>query len=141
MMAAHLHNRSPSRPLGGMTPFQARHGKKPNLSYLRVPSCRAYVHIPKDKRKGKLADHGMRGYLVGYSAAPSLYKIFDPATRRVITARDVVFDEGNNDCLAPIEVEDTFDSDEDIADAPPVRYSSKFREEPLFNPPKEVIET
>ena len=58
----------------------------------------------------------MRGYLVSYSATPSLYKIYNPETRRVITARDIVFNEGNNNYLVSIKVEDTFDSDEDIVD-------------------------
>ena len=80
-MATYLYNRSPSRPLKGIIPFRARYRKKPNLLYLRVPSCRAYIYILKEKRQGKLADYSVRGYLVKYSVAPSLYKVYNPKTR------------------------------------------------------------
>jgi hypothetical protein len=47
--AAYLLNRRVSSRTA-MTPYEGRTGDKPDLSKLRVFGCRAYVHIPKEKR-------------------------------------------------------------------------------------------
>jgi len=39
----YLHNRSPTKSLSGITPYEAWHGTKSNISSL----CRAYAHVPK----------------------------------------------------------------------------------------------
>jgi hypothetical protein len=79
-MAAHLLNRLPVRHLGWKTPYKALYtalalknsensknsGKVPNLSYLRVISCKAYVRIPNIPRLKKMDPRAFIGYLVGY---------------------------------------------------------------------------
>ncbi len=49
--AVYLRNRSPTKSVKGMTPFEAWTGKKPKVDFLRVFGCIAYAHIPKDERK------------------------------------------------------------------------------------------
>ena len=49
-MAAFIRNRSPTRALHRMTPYEAWTGAKPSLAGLRVFGCLAYVHIPKANR-------------------------------------------------------------------------------------------
>ena len=44
-----LLNRTPTKSLAGMTPFEAWHGRKPNVHYLRTFGC--VVHV-KDTRPG-----------------------------------------------------------------------------------------
>src|SRR6185312_918828 len=81
-----------TRRVDGMTPYEAWHGRKPAVSHLRVFGCLAFAkelgHI------GKLDDRSTPGVFIGYAAGSKAYRILDPETQRVRTARDVVFDEG-----------------------------------------------
>jgi len=90
--AVYILNRSPTKALDGMTPYEAWHGRKPAVSHLRVFGCLAFAkelgHI------GKLDDRSTPGVFIGYAEGSKAYRILDPETQRVRTARDVVFDEG-----------------------------------------------
>jgi hypothetical protein len=85
-------NRSPTKALNGMTPYEAWHGCKPMVSHLRVFGCLAFTkelgHI------GKLDDRSTPGVFIGYAEGSKVYRILDPGTLRVRTTHDVVFDEG-----------------------------------------------
>ena len=48
--AVYLRNRSPSKAVVGMTPFEAWNNYKPDVSHLRVFGCTVYAHIEKDER-------------------------------------------------------------------------------------------
>src|SRR5579859_1518444 len=56
----YLKNRSPTSALDNKMPFEAWHGKKPDLSHLHILGCDAFVHIPKEKRV-KLDSHTEKG--------------------------------------------------------------------------------
>ena len=90
--AVYILNRSPTKALNGMTPYEASHGRKPAVSHLRVFGCLAFAkelgHI------GKLDDRSTPGVFIGYAEGSKAYHILDPKTQRVRMARDVVFDEG-----------------------------------------------
>jgi hypothetical protein len=90
--AVYILNRSPTKALNGMTPYKAWHGRKPAVSHLRVFGCLALTkelgHI------SKLDDRSTPGVFIGYAEGSKAYRILDPGTQRVRTARDVVFDEG-----------------------------------------------
>jgi hypothetical protein len=90
--AVYILNRSPTKALNGMTSYEAWHGRKPAVSHLRVFGCLAFTkelgHI------GKLDDRSTPGVFIGYANGSKAYRILDPRTLRVRTARDVVFDEG-----------------------------------------------
>jgi len=47
--AAYLRNRSPTKAIEGMTPYEAWMKKKPQVDHLHVFGCDAYAHIPKDE--------------------------------------------------------------------------------------------
>ena len=49
--AAYLRNRSPTKAVNEMTPYEAWTGGKPQVDHLRIFGCQAFVHIPKDERK------------------------------------------------------------------------------------------
>jgi len=89
--AVYILNRSPTKALDGMTPYEAWHGRKPAVSHLRVFGCLAFAkelsHI------SKLDDRSTPGVFIGYAEGSKAYRILDPETQRVRTARDVVFDE------------------------------------------------
>lgn len=41
----HVLNHCPTSALPGTTPFEAFHGRKPDVAHLRIWSCLAYVHV------------------------------------------------------------------------------------------------
>ena len=51
--AVYLYNRSPTRSLNNMTPYEAWNGVKPDLSQIKVFGCDAYLFVP-DEKQGKL---------------------------------------------------------------------------------------
>ena len=141
--ACYLHNRSPSKPLGGMTPYEKKTGNKPDLTHVRVPGCKVYVHIPKEKRQTarmpKITPRGKLCRLLGFTTSKSIYIVYDPSSKRIERTRDVIFDEGPDiagDGIDELDVlNEDFDEDEDdVTNAPPAPYSSVFREEQKAKP-------
>lgn len=57
-----------------MTPLDAFVRTQPDLSMLRVCGSKEFVHVPKQKRHGKLSERSVPGILVGYSPGGS-YRI------------------------------------------------------------------
>jgi len=90
--AVYLRNRSPTKGLQGITPFEAWHGVKPDVSSLRIFGCCAYAHIPKVERN-KLDPKTRKCVLLGYGEQRKGYRLYDPSCDRVFYSRDVVFNE------------------------------------------------
>ncbi|RKK10811.1 hypothetical protein BFJ65_g14807 [Fusarium oxysporum f. sp. cepae] len=71
------------------------HGRKPNLSNLKIIGSLAYVLIKNKKArpaKAKLQENAVMGWLVGLDAT-NIYKVWVPHLDRVIVSRDVQVDE------------------------------------------------
>src|SRR5436190_132170 len=92
LAACYLLNWLPSRALDGKTPFEAWFGYKPDVTHLRGWGCVAYAHIPKELRK-KLDVKGHRGIFAGYDNPNGTYRIFDPATNKIISTKDWIISE------------------------------------------------
>jgi len=91
--AVYLHNHSPTRALQDSTPYQAWHGLQPPLRHLRKFGCDVYVYVPDQCRK-KLDAKLRRCIHLGYvHNTTKVWRLWDIATRRVIPATDVIFDE------------------------------------------------
>ena len=90
--AAYLRNRSPTKSIQGITPYEAWTGDKPCVDGLRIFGCQAFVHIPKDERK-KLESKSRKCILLGYGRATKGYRLYDPQ-KKVFFSRDVIFNEG-----------------------------------------------
>lgn len=90
MAATYLLNRSPTVALKNKTPFEMYYGRKPNIANLKVWGCKAYIHVPKERRT-KLEPHCTIGIMVGYDI--NGYRILNPRTETIIIARNVTFDE------------------------------------------------
>jgi len=61
--AVHLLNRAPTKALQGRTPYEAWHGKAPQVKHLRTFGCVAYT---KDlSQLKKLDDHSCLGIFIG----------------------------------------------------------------------------
>jgi len=53
--AVHIYNRTPMKRLEWKTPYEPIHCEKPDISYIRVLGCGAYVWLPEAKRANKLS--------------------------------------------------------------------------------------
>ncbi len=84
-------NRSPTSRLMERTPHEAWTGEQPYLGHMRIIGCVAWVHIPKEKRK-KLDERSKKCYLIGYEGS-NIFKVWNPASRRVERTSHVDFDE------------------------------------------------
>ena len=92
----YLKNRSPHSALCKRTPFEARFQKLPDLSNIRIFGCKAYMHIPKEKRKGagsKLFDKAHELIFVGYSERSNSWLLLDPDNHQEYRSDEVLFDE------------------------------------------------
>ena len=74
------------------TPFELWTGKMPDLSHMRIFGCDAFVHIGQAVPK-KDGSKIKKMILVGYQENSTNYRLYDPITRKVITSRDVIFNE------------------------------------------------
>jgi hypothetical protein len=76
-VAVYLKNRTPTGSVISKTPYEAWHGRKTLLKYLRVFGWFAFVHVPKEKRK-RLDYRANPGIFVGYSISTNQYFVYDP---------------------------------------------------------------
>ncbi|KAJ6855707.1 Integrase catalytic domain-containing protein [Populus alba x Populus x berolinensis] len=88
----HVLNRSPTLAVRNQTPEEAWSGIKPSVVYFRVFGCISHVHVPGSKR-AKLDDKSLACVLLGVSEGSKAYRLYDPASQKIIVSRDVVFEE------------------------------------------------
>lgn len=72
------------------TPFEYWNRRKPKVDHLQIFGSRAYVHIPKEKRR-KLEVKAIPLTFVGYSMESKAYRFVDQATDKITISRDVKF--------------------------------------------------
>ena len=87
--AVYLKNRTSSKPLQDMTPYEAWHGRKPSVRHLRVFGCDAYAHIPRDERT-KFDSMARKCIFLGYGQG---YRLYVPIRQKIIYSRDIQFNE------------------------------------------------
>jgi len=92
--ANYLHTRSPSRSIGGKTPYELLYGTTPDLSHLRRFGCIAYKLLPKEQRLGKFGARARPCAFVGYvHNTQKIWRIWDPVIGKTVQASDIRFDE------------------------------------------------
>jgi len=89
--AAYLHNRH-VHSATKMTPYEAWHGKRPNLAHLKVFGSRVCVRQPGERRC-KLDRHDYAGIFLGYTATDKNIIYLDTTSGMVKTSHHAVFDE------------------------------------------------
>ena len=92
--ACYLINRTPTKILSDLSPFEILNKTKPSISHLRVFGCVCYVLKPGELRN-KLEAKSTKCMLIGYSSTQKGYKCYDPEARRVLVSRDVKFVESS----------------------------------------------
>ena len=89
LTTTYLCNRVPHSALKMETPYKVLYGKEADLSHLKIIGSRAFVHI---KDSTKLGHTSWEGMVCGFSENESnSYHVWNPKTRRVVEARNVVF--------------------------------------------------
>ena len=88
--ASYLINRTPTKVLNDLSPFEVLNQTKPPLDHLRVFGCLCFVMIPGQQRN-KLYAKSLKAIFIGYSPTQKGYKCYDPISRRVSISRDVKF--------------------------------------------------
>ena len=72
--AVYLRNRSPTKSVDGLTPYEAWSGHKPSVDHLKVFGCTAYAHISKEERR-KLDLKAKKCILLGYGTDVKGYRL------------------------------------------------------------------
>jgi len=99
--ACHLRNLTPMEKLNWKAPYEVWTDRDatPLIEGLRTIWSEAYVHIPKTKtRKGALAKRADGPFrLIGYDPVKTgSYRLWDETKERIVTSRDVTFNEYNH---------------------------------------------
>lgn len=94
LAAVHVRNRLPHKANEGKTPIEVFTGVKPDVSYMKVFGCLAYVMI-QDGMRTKLDSKVKKCIFIGYGQDEGVkgYRLYDPETNRVIVSRNVSFNE------------------------------------------------
>ena len=90
--SVYLLNISPTKAIMNKTPFEAWCSKNPNVSHLRVFGCISYALVPSQVRQ-KLDGKFEKCIFVGYCTQSKAYRLYNPLNGKILTIRDVVFDE------------------------------------------------
>ena len=91
-MAVFILNRVLTKSLKGTTPFEAWHGRKQDVSFLRTFGCVGNVNKTKPNL-AKLKDRSTPMVFLGYERGSKAYRLYDPGSSKVVVSRDIVFDE------------------------------------------------
>ena len=84
-------NRLPTNALNGDSPYRRWTNQMPKYSRLRVFGCPVFVHVHANRKK--LDDNAMKCIFLGYDYQSTAYRIWNPATCRVIHSVHVRFQE------------------------------------------------
>ena len=116
-------NRNASAALGGLSPYQVRFGRPPNASFLHRFGCRAFVYNDQPNRQ-KLDPRAHEGIFVGYAATQKAYRVYFPATRKLVTSIHVKFNDDVNGSLGVLsEGENDHSTLFELDDEDPIRSS------------------
>ena len=85
-------NRTPTKALKGMMPFEAWYGHKSSVSFLWTLGCIGHVRKMKPVLT-KLDGRSTPMVLLGYQEGTKAYQLYDPCRDKVLVSRGVMFDE------------------------------------------------
>lgn len=85
-------NRSVTKSVHSSTPYEAWHGDKSAVHFMRTFGCMAHVKVTHP-HVAKLDDHSVKMVFVGYESGSKGYRVNDSVTSRLHVTRDAVFDE------------------------------------------------
>ena len=142
--ASYLQNRVPHKSVVGVTPFEALHGYKPNVSHLRVFGSKAWDRIPLDKRN-PFQSQSSECILLGYAHDAKAYKLMEVATRRCFIERRVQFKEDQLLDTTPVAQEGItvsppiFDNDDDVLQVSDSDEEDRIQHDPVIETESQEI--
>jgi hypothetical protein len=80
------------RGLNDRTQQEARNGRKPSATHLKVFVIIGYIHVD-DQVRIKLDDKRKNMIFVGYDQKSKRYKLYNPNEGKTVIRRDIEFDE------------------------------------------------
>ncbi|KAD5961160.1 hypothetical protein E3N88_12633 [Mikania micrantha] len=90
--SVYLLNRTTTKALKTMTPYEAWRNKKPKLHHLRIFGCVAYAK-KMVTHQTKLSDRSEILIHLGVEEGTKAYRLYNPKLKKVVIARDVEFNE------------------------------------------------
>ena len=91
--AVHVYNRTPLRCTRGKTPLENLTGKKPDVAYLCIFGCEAWVFIPQEKHTDKLLPKSECMTFIGYEQNSKAYKFMMSNNSIVISSQATFFED------------------------------------------------
>ncbi|KYQ55699.1 Copia protein [Trachymyrmex zeteki] len=91
LSAVYIINRSPTAALKNLVPAELWFGKKPDVRKLKVFGCVAHLHIPKELNPRKFDSRSTKCIMISYTN--NGYRLWSLEDQRIISGRDVIFDE------------------------------------------------
>lgn len=88
--ANHIKNRTPSKTLGGKTPYSLWFGRNPNVGYFKTFGCEAYVWN-NSKTKKKFEPRGLKGIFMGYDEQSKGFRVYLSDQSKIEITRSVKF--------------------------------------------------
>ena len=104
--AVYVWNRMLNKTCDSVTLFEQVFQRTPDLSHLRVFGCVASAHINKQFRNTFEAK-SPRCILVGYSGVSQNYRLYDPARRTIVEARNITFLEDLPEMLNKVKFQES----------------------------------
>jgi len=92
LTAVYLYNRTPSSSIEFKTPYYLKYKEIPNISNIRIFGSLTYYKEPSQFIK-KLDSKATPYYLIGFIGS-NIYKLYNPSSNKIITARDCKIIEG-----------------------------------------------
>jgi hypothetical protein len=86
-------NVSPTKALGGDTPYTRLYEAKPFVGHIRPWGIAAFIFTPKKLRDSKLENPGLPALFLGYPSNSIGYRLLCLTTGKIVERRDVVFRE------------------------------------------------
>jgi len=96
LTATYLRMRVPTKSLSNITPYEAYHRRKPDISHLREIGCRAFVLI-LNKHNPKIYQRSEEHVLIGYGKDSKTYRCYHRATHKIVESYHVVFIEAKDE--------------------------------------------
>ena len=90
--ASFIINRSPSSAIDFKIPEKVWLGRLVDYSSLKIFGCSAYVHVQSGECS-KLDLKSRKCVFLGFEKGVKGYRLWDPISKKMVTSRDVIFDE------------------------------------------------
>jgi hypothetical protein len=100
LTAVHVHVRTTTCSVKGVTPWELWHGRKPDYSYMHEIGCRTFILIP-DKHNPKILEWAIECVLIKYKLKSKAYRCYHRTTHKVYSSYHVRFIESHEGHTPP----------------------------------------